>query len=104
MTKIAFLMDPIESIALKKDSTLAMIRAAQLRGLEVYYFRQEDLMISETRVCAYLSRLSLADHFVTELDPASVSGGADPWFNLEAGKTAATVQHGHCHDAQGPAL
>ena len=32
MTKIAFLMDPIESIALKKDSTLAMIRAAQLRG------------------------------------------------------------------------
>ena len=45
MTKIAFLMDPIESIAIKKDSTLAMIRAAQLRGLEVYYFRQEDLMI-----------------------------------------------------------
>ena len=34
MTKIAFLMDPIETVAIKKDSTLAMIRAAQLRGLE----------------------------------------------------------------------
>ena len=33
MTKIAFLMDPIESVAVKKDSTLAMIRAAQLRVL-----------------------------------------------------------------------
>lgn len=86
MTKIAFLMDPIESIAIKKDSTLAMIRAAQLRGLEVYYFRQEDLMISESRVCAFLSRLFLADHFAAELDPASVNGGADPWFRMEAGQ------------------
>ena len=33
---------------------------------------------SETQVCAYLSRLSLVDHFAAELDPASVRGGADP--------------------------
>ena len=36
MTKIAFLMDPIETVAIKKDSTLAMIRAAQLRGMDIY--------------------------------------------------------------------
>lgn len=83
MTKIAFLMDPIESVAIKKDSTIAMVRAAQLRGLEVYYCRQEDLMISKTLVCAYLSRLSLVDHFAAALDPATVGGGTEPWFTLQ---------------------
>ena len=32
MTKIAFLMDPIETVAIKKDSTLAMIRASRLEA------------------------------------------------------------------------
>ena len=82
MTKIAFLMDPIETVAIKKDSTLAMIRAAQLRGMDVYYCRQEDLMISQARVCAYLRPLSLAEHFAAALDPACVNDGADSWFTL----------------------
>ena len=73
MTKIAFLMDPIETVAIKKDSTLAMIRAAQVRGMEPYYCRQEDLVITETRVCAYLRPLSLVEHFAEALDPASVN-------------------------------
>ena len=82
MTKIAFLMDPIETVAIKKDSTLAMIRAAQVRGMEPYYCRQEDLVITETRVCAYLRPLSLVEHFAEALDPASVNNGDDPWFTL----------------------
>ena len=82
MTKIAFLMDPIETVAIKKDSTLAMIRAAQVRGMEPYYCRQEDLVITETRVCAYLRPLSLVEHFAKALDPASVNNGDDPWFTL----------------------
>lgn len=82
MTKIAFLMDPIETVAIKKDSTLAMIRAAQLRGMDIYYCRQEDLMISQARVCAYLRPLSLAEHFAAALDPACVNDGADSWFTL----------------------
>ena len=82
MTKIAFLMDPIETVAIKKDSTLAMIRAAQLRGMDIYYCRQEDLMISQARVCAYLRPLSLAEHFAVALDPACVNDGADSWFTL----------------------
>ncbi len=75
MTKIAFLMDPIETVAIKKDSTLAMIRASQLRGMDVYYCRQEDLVISDNRVCAYLSRLALVSRFAEALDPASVNNG-----------------------------
>jgi glutathione synthase len=82
MTKIAFLMDPIESLAIKKDSTLAMIRAAQLRGLEVFYLRQEDLMISESRVQASLRSLTLNDAFVEKLDPETVDHGASPWYEL----------------------
>ena len=82
MTKIAFLMDPIETVAIKKDSTLAMIRAAQVRGMDVYYCRQEDLVISDNRVCAYLSRLALVSHFAKALDPASVNNGEDSWFTL----------------------
>ena len=86
MTKIAFLMDPIESIAIKKRFNTRhdpRRTAPRARGLLLPPRRFDD---SATRVCAYLSRLSLVDHFVTELDPASVSGGADPWFNLEAGR------------------
>jgi glutathione synthase len=82
MTNIAFLMDPIESLAVKKDSTLAMIRAAQLRGLTVYYLRQEDLMIDQSQVRGSLRRLKLVDHFAAELDPASINYGADTWFEL----------------------
>ena len=40
--KIAFVMDPLEGLSLKKDSTLAMIRAAQRRGWEVSYLQQGE--------------------------------------------------------------
>ena len=35
MTRIAFVMDPLSSLNLKKDSTLAMLRAAQARGWDI---------------------------------------------------------------------
>jgi len=40
-------MDPIESIAPAKDSTLAMLLAAQKRDWELIYFRQQDLSVRE---------------------------------------------------------
>ena len=45
--KIAFVMDPLKGLSLKKDSTLAMIRAAQQRGWEVSYLEQGDLLLHE---------------------------------------------------------
>ncbi|MGF1642905.1 MAG: glutathione synthase [Thiotrichales bacterium] len=42
---IGFVMDPMESINPKKDSTLAMMLAAQRRGWRVWYLRPEDMYV-----------------------------------------------------------
>jgi len=42
-------MDPIETINPKKDSTLAMLLAAQARGWQIVYFRQQDLLVKDGR-------------------------------------------------------
>ncbi|MGV6858536.1 MAG: glutathione synthase [bacterium] len=42
-THLAIVMDPIESIKPKKDSSLAMLLAAQARGWKLSYLQQEDL-------------------------------------------------------------
>ncbi|MFP5349501.1 MAG: glutathione synthase [Gammaproteobacteria bacterium] len=43
MTRLAVVMDPIESINFHKDSTLAMLWEAQARGWTLYYMEQRDL-------------------------------------------------------------
>ncbi len=40
-------MDPIDGIVPKKDSTLAMLLAAQARGHRIVYFQQKDLYINQ---------------------------------------------------------
>ena len=57
--RIAFVMDPLPSLSLKKDSTLAMIRAAQRRGWTVYFVGQEDLVLSGGEARAFLHPLRL---------------------------------------------
>ena len=79
VTSIAFVMDPLDSLVLYKDSTLAMIRAAQLRGLDVFYLRQQDLLWAEGRACGLAKRLTLSDAFIAELD-ANQAG--DDWYTL----------------------
>ncbi len=44
---LGVVMDPIESIQPAKDSTLAMLLAAQDRGWTLIYLRQNDLMIRD---------------------------------------------------------
>lgn len=41
--RLAIVMDPIAGIAYKKDSSLAMLLAAQERGWTLYYMEQQDL-------------------------------------------------------------
>jgi glutathione synthase len=79
MTKIAFVMDPLPGLNLKKDSTLAMIRAAQLRDLEIHYLTQADLYLSDEHVGALTRRLALREDFCATLDP-SIAG--DDWYAL----------------------
>ncbi|EGV50956.1 glutathione synthetase [endosymbiont of Riftia pachyptila (vent Ph05)] len=42
-TTLGVIMDPIESIKVQKDSTFAMLLAAQHRGWELLYMEQGDL-------------------------------------------------------------
>jgi len=62
-------MDPIGSINFHKDSTLAMLLAAQKRGWELVYMEQDDLFLQDSRCHASQARLEVRN------DP-------DDWFTL----------------------
>ena len=59
--KILFVLDPLESLKAYKDTSVAIMRAAQARGHQVYACGQGDLH-SKGRVLARAERLSLADN------------------------------------------
>jgi glutathione synthase len=46
-TRLAVVMDPIEDIKYAKDTTLAMLMAAQKRGHELWYLTQPDLYLRD---------------------------------------------------------
>ncbi|MEQ8858319.1 MAG: glutathione synthase [Pseudomonadales bacterium] len=79
---IAFVMDPLPSLSLKKDSTLAMIRAAQRRGWKIFFVGQGDLVLREGEARAFLHPLRLTGAFAESLDPADAQGG---WYDLGEG-------------------
>ena len=54
-------MDPIESITPYKDTTLAMMLAAQARGWTLWYLQQSDLYMRDGKACATRTRVSVAD-------------------------------------------
>lgn len=58
--KIGVVMDPIESINYKKDSSLAMLWAAQDRGWELFYMEQADLYARDGVGMARMAPLSVA--------------------------------------------
>ena len=43
--KIAFLMDPLEDLDLKGDTTFALALEAQNRGHEIFFFKPSDLIL-----------------------------------------------------------
>lgn len=59
--RIGVLMDPIDSINPRKDSTLAMMLAAQARGWQVSVFTQADLYIEDGTVSVLVSDVTLFD-------------------------------------------
>ena len=69
--KIGVVMDPIEGINFKKDSTLAMLLEAQSRGWKLYYMEQADLYIAHDVARANMKKLK-------------VFNDADNWFQLNA--------------------
>ncbi|HMA98269.1 MAG TPA: glutathione synthase [Wenzhouxiangella sp.] len=57
--KLAVVMDPIADIAYKKDSTLAMLWAAQGRGWDLYYLEQRDLYLEQGEARANMAPLEV---------------------------------------------
>jgi glutathione synthase len=62
-------MDPISAINIKKDSSFAMLLAAQARGWTLYYMEQADLFLSEGKVSA-------------DMRPLSVKEDPENWYSL----------------------
>jgi len=89
--RIAFVMDPLPSLSLKKDSTLAMIRAAQRRGWEIFFLGQGDMVLRQGEPRAFLHPLRLTGAFAETLDPADAGEG---WYDLFFQYTAEIMQMG----------
>src|SRR5690348_14224064 len=66
---LAVVMDPIAAIHYAKDSTLAMLLAAQARGFELLYLEQSDLSLRDGRALGRFRPLTV------RADPAD-------WFTL----------------------
>ena len=92
--KLLFIVDPLESLKAYKDSSVAMMRAAQARGHAIWAAEQTHLHWSKSRVSAQATRISLTDNdedwyrgHETELKPlkdyAAVLMRKDPPFDLE---------------------
>ena len=67
--RIGVVMDPIHQINIKKDTSFALLLAAQARGWSLYYLEQSDLFLQQNRVYGRCRPLTVKD------DPAG-------WFTL----------------------
>ncbi|MDQ8934246.1 glutathione synthase [Acinetobacter rudis] len=57
--RVLVVMDPIENVNLKKDSTMAMLWAAARRGHELGYVLQQDLYIDQGQAMGLISSLQV---------------------------------------------
>jgi glutathione synthase len=60
--KLGIIMDPIESIKTYKDSSFAMLLAAQKKGWPIYYMQQADLYQLDETVYANSQKLLVEDN------------------------------------------
>lgn len=60
--RLAVLMDPINRINIKKDSTFAMLLAAQQRGWAIEYLEQADLYVRDGHAFASVRSLEVYDN------------------------------------------
>ncbi len=59
---LGVLMDPIQTINTRKDSTFAMLLEAQSRGWHLLYMEQKDLNLKNNRVMAHCRTLAVTDN------------------------------------------
>ena len=61
MINLAVIMDPIERIKTYKDSTFAMLLAAEQRNWPIYYIKQGDLFFENDQVYARWQKIHVKD-------------------------------------------
>lgn len=79
MTRLGVVMDPIADINIRKDSTFAMLLAAQARGWELQYMELRDLSLRDGEAWGRCRRLRVTDqqpHWF-ELEPSQPLALAD---------------------------
>ena len=92
--KLGIVMDPIESIKTVKDSSFAMLLAAQKRGWPLYYMQQSDIYMVGATAMARAQRIEVTDNpenwYSTQtaenIELASLDSilmRKDPPFNIE---------------------
>lgn len=92
--KIGILMDPISQIKPYKDSTLAMMLAAQKKGWTLYYMQQQDLSLKDQQLRINAQAVTVFDnnqHWYELGEQHSLDAGEldvmlmrkDPPFNME---------------------
>jgi len=59
--KLGIVMDPIESINTFKDSSFAMLLAAQKRGWSLFYMQQSDIYVAGNTAMAQAQRIEVID-------------------------------------------
>jgi glutathione synthase len=72
--KLGIIMDPISGINIKKDSSFAMLLAAQKRGWDLVYMEMQDIYINDDIPMANMRDLKVDDN-------------ADNWFDLSGYRT-----------------
>ena len=77
--RLGVVMDPIDAIKPVKDSTLAMLLAAQARGWQLHYAEQRHLWLRDGRAFGRLAPLSVRN------DPAS-------WYTLGEARVTALAE------------
>ncbi|MGR8946550.1 MAG: glutathione synthase [Gammaproteobacteria bacterium] len=92
---LGVIMDPIEQINPKKDTTLALLHAAQIRGWNIHYMEMRDLRlrdgVAEANVREIEVEMSLENWFQFVNEPKSIELGSldvilmrkDPPFDTE---------------------
>jgi len=70
--RLGIVMDPIEDISFKKDSSLAMLLAAQKRGWQIEYMEQHDLYLAGGQARAHTRDLTV------HMDPENAGGSRVP--------------------------
>ncbi|SFM57533.1 glutathione synthase [Halopseudomonas yangmingensis] len=68
-TRLGIVMDPIDRISYKKDSSLAMLLAASQRDFELFYMEPQDLYLADGRAMGCMA-------------PLQVHADPQHWFDL----------------------